>query len=236
MSTVTTSWRGTIAVVLLDNAPVNMGNASMRADLARVLRDLAADPQLEGVVIASALTNFYAGSDISEFAGELQEPQLPSVIAAIEELRVPVVAAMTGLALGGGLEFALGCDLRIGDATVLVGFPEVTLGMLPGAGGTVRTPRLTGIPTAIDLVASARRIDAEEALRIGILDEIVPADKLVDRAVELAKSTTGKSRLIDRQVPAACRGGHRSGGRAGEQAGPPQRPRGDRSGPPRGRR
>ena len=86
----------------------------------------------------------------------------------------------------------------------LVGFPEVTLGMLPGAGGTVRTPRLTGIPTAIDLVASARRIDAEEALRIGILDEIVPADKLVDRAVELAKSTTGKSRLIDRQVPAAA--------------------------------
>ena len=84
MSTVTTSWRGTIAVVLLDNAPVNMGNASMRADLARVLRDLAADPQSEGVVIASALTHFYAGSDISEFAGELQEPQLPSVIAAIE--------------------------------------------------------------------------------------------------------------------------------------------------------
>ena len=76
--------------------------------------------------------------------------------------------------------------------------------MLPGAGGTVRTPRLTGVPTAIDLVASARRIDAEEALRIGILDEIVPADELADRAVELAKSATGKSRLIDRQVPAAA--------------------------------
>ncbi|MGX4694447.1 3-hydroxyacyl-CoA dehydrogenase NAD-binding domain-containing protein [Streptomyces sp. JNUCC 63] len=203
MSTVTTSIRGTIAVCLLNNPPVNMGNATMRADLARTLRDLAADPQIEGVVIASALRHFYAGSDIAEFAGDLQEPQLPSVIAAVEQLDVPVVAAVTGLALGGGLEFALGCDHRIGDPSAQVGFPEVTLGMVPGAGGTVRTPRLISVPTAIDLVASARRLDAEEALRVGILDEVVPADELIDRAVELAKCATGKSRLIDRQVPPA---------------------------------
>ncbi|QSE91880.1 enoyl-CoA hydratase/isomerase family protein [Rhodococcus pseudokoreensis] len=203
MSTVTTSLRGTIAVLLLNNPPVNMGNATLRADLARSLQNLATDRQVEGVVIASALTHFYAGSDLSEFAGELREPQLPSVIAAVEQLDVPVVAALTGLALGGGLEFALGCDRRIGDPTVQVGFPEVTLGMVPGAGGTVRTPRLTGVPIAIDLVASARRINADEALRVGILDDIVPADELVDRAVELARSISGKSRLIDRQVPPA---------------------------------
>ncbi|WKN61009.1 3-hydroxyacyl-CoA dehydrogenase NAD-binding domain-containing protein (plasmid) [Rhodococcus opacus] len=203
MSTVTTSLRGTIAVLLLNNPPVNMGNRTLRADLARSLRNLATDPSVEGVVIASALTHFYAGSDLTEFAGDLREPQLPSVIAAVEQLDVPVVAALTGLALGGGLEFALGCDRRIGDPTVQVGFPEVTLGMVPGAGGTVRTPRLTGVPTAIDLVASARRIGADEALRVGILDDIVPADELVDRAVELARSASGKSRLIDRQVPPA---------------------------------
>lgn len=203
MSTVTMSMRGTIAVCHLNNPPVNMGNAAMRSDLARALHNLAMDPQVEGVVIASALKHFYAGSDITEFAGELQEPQLPSVIAAVEQLDVPVIAAMTGLALGGGLEFALGCDRRIGDPSVQIGFPEVTLGMVPGAGGTVRTPRLTGVPTAIDLVASARRLDAEEALRLGILDEIVSADELVDRAVELVKGSVGKSRLIDRQVPPA---------------------------------
>ncbi|NGP07769.1 NAD(P)-binding domain-containing protein [Rhodococcus sp. 14C212] len=203
MSTVTTDRRGSIAVIYLNNPPVNMGNASLRADLARTLQEIAADSTVDAVVVASELQHFYAGSDINEFAGELTEPQLPSVIAALENLDVPVVAAITGLALGGGLEFVLGCDRRIGDPSVQLGFPEVTLGMVPGAGGTVRTPRLTGVPTAIDLVTSARRIDSEEALRVGLLDEIVPTASLVARAVELARSMTAKSRVIDRPVPSA---------------------------------
>ncbi|MDV8070903.1 3-hydroxyacyl-CoA dehydrogenase NAD-binding domain-containing protein [Rhodococcus sp. IEGM 1366] len=204
MPTVTTQLRDSIAVIYLNNTPINMGNAALRSDIAAALQDTSTNSAVTAVVIASALPHFYAGSDLVEFGGELHSPELPSVIATIEQLEIPVIAAMNGLVLGGGLEFALGCDIRIGDPSVQVGFPEVTLGMVPGAGGTVRTPRVTGIPTAIDLVASARRITADEALCVGILDEIVPASELLDRALTLAKSIRIKSRVIDRAVPPAA--------------------------------
>lgn len=190
-----------VAVLTIDNPPVNMGNTAMRNALADALDSVATRGDLTGVVLTSAGAHFYAGSDISEFDRPMQSPQLPDVIARIESLGVPVVAALTGLALGGGLELALGCDLRIGDPTTIVGFPEVTLGILPGAGGTVRTARLVGVPAAIDLVASARRIAADEALSLGILDEVVPADLLLARAVERAATLDAKNRLVDRPAP-----------------------------------
>lgn len=192
-----------VAVLTIDNPPVNMGNTAMRSALADALDDVAARRGVTGVVLASAGPHFYAGSDISEFDQPMQSPQLPDVIVRIENLDVPVVAALTGLALGGGLELALGCDLRIADPTTVVGFPEVTLGILPGAGGTVRTARLVGVPSAIDLVASARHVEAEEALSLGLVDEIVPADILLARAVERAATLGSKDRLIDRPVPAS---------------------------------
>lgn len=191
-----------VAVLTIDNPPVNMGNTALRSALADALDTVAARRGLTGIVLASAGTHFYAGSDISEFDQPMQTPQLPEVIARIENLDVPVVAALTGLALGGGLELALGCDLRIADPTTIVGFPEVTLGILPGAGGTVRTARLVGVPAAIDLVSSARRVDAEEALSLGLLDEIVPADMLLARAVERAATLGSKNRLVDRPASA----------------------------------
>ena len=190
-----------VAVLTIDNPPVNMGNAALRSALAGALDSVATRRGLTGVVLASAGTHFYAGSDISEFDRPMQVPQLPDVIARIEKLDIPVVAALTGLALGGGLELALGCDARIGDSTAVVGFPEVTLGILPGAGGTVRTARLLGVPSAIDLVASARRVKADEALSLGLLDEVVPADLLLARAVERAATLGVKNRLVDRPAP-----------------------------------
>ncbi len=162
---VTTDMTNSVAVLTVNNPPVNMGNTALRRALAESLDEVATRDDVVGVVIASAASHFYAGSDISEFDRPLQAPQLPEVIARIENLDVPVVAALTGLTLGGGLELALGCDLRIGDPTTVVGFPETTLGILPGAGGTVRTARLVGVAPTIDLVASARRIDADEASR-----------------------------------------------------------------------
>ena len=201
MSIVTTQFRDRTAVLTIDNPPVNTGSTAQRTALAEALGALDGQ-DLDGVVIASAGRHFYAGSDLREFDSEvLAEPQLPDVIARIEALPVPVVAAVTGLALGGGLELALGCDARIADPSAGFGFPEVNYGMLPGAGGTVRVPRLVGVPRAIDLVTSARQVRADEALELGLVDAVVPADQLVDRAVELARDLSGKTLARNRPVP-----------------------------------
>ncbi|RRQ25629.1 hypothetical protein DK926_22155 [Rhodococcus sp. Eu-32] len=203
MSVVSTTVEDGVAVLTMDNPPVNSGNAAMRSGLADALDSIAAREDIRAVVIASANKHFYAGSDISEFDRPLVDPQLPAVIERIETLTVPVVAAITGLALGGGFELALGCDARIADTTAAVGFPEVTLGILPGAGGTVRGARLVGVPAAIDLVASARRVKADEALRLGLVDEVVESADLVHAATERAQQMQGKNRLRDRTAPAA---------------------------------
>lgn len=201
MSSVTTSVTNGVAILALDNPPVNMGNAALRTALADALDSLAGRNDLRGVVLVSAGQHFYAGSDISEFDRPLVHPQLPAVIERIEKLPVPVVAALTGMTLGGGLELALGCDARIGDTSAVLGFPEVTLGILPGAGGTVRMSRLVGVPAAIDLVASARQVKADEAKLLGLFDAVVEPDQLLSAAFELAGTLESKNRLIDRAVP-----------------------------------
>ena len=206
VSIVTTQLRDRTAVLTIDNPPVNTGNTGQRRALADALSALNGR-DLDGVVIASAGRHFYAGSDLREFDSELlAEPQLPDVIACIEALPVPVVAAVTGLALGGGFELALGCDARIADSQAGFGFPEVNYGMLPGAGGTVRVPRLVGVPRAIELVTSARQIMAEEALALGLVDAVVPADQLVDRAVDLARGRSGKTPVSQLPVPPSDQG------------------------------
>lgn len=192
-----------IVVVTIDNPPINAGSQAVRSELLVELgtaRDLAG---IRGVVITGAGTNFYSGSDIREFDGPLAEPQLPAVIAAIEALPVPVVAAISGLALGGGFELALGCDFRIADRTAVVGLPEVGLGIIPGAGGTVRLPRLVGATTALELAGTAARIPADRAHGLGILDALVD-DDLLGHAIETAR-TSSKRILKDLPVPAPDR-------------------------------
>lgn len=207
MSIVTTEFRDRTAIVTIANPPVNTGNTAQRTALAEALAALDGR-DLDGVVIASGGRHFYAGSDLREFDSELlAEPQLPDIIARIEALPVPVVAAVTGLALGGGFELALGCDARVADPSAGFGFPEVNYGMLPGAGGTVRVPRLIGVPRALELVTSARQVKAEEALELGLVDAVVPADELVDRAVELARSRGGKTPVRERPVPPSDQAG-----------------------------
>jgi 3-hydroxyacyl-CoA dehydrogenase len=200
--TVTSSERDHVIVLSIDNRPVNAGDARQRAALADALSAALATPGLRGVVVASAGRHFYAGSDLKEFDGELASPSLPEVIAVIEGAEVPVVAAVTGLALGGGLELALACDRRVVDPTARLGFPEVGFGILPGAGGTVRAARLLGVARAVELVTSARQVPAPEAVEIGLADRLVEVGDLVAAAVEEVLDLSGRSLVRNRPVPA----------------------------------
>ncbi|MDH7796970.1 MULTISPECIES: 3-hydroxyacyl-CoA dehydrogenase NAD-binding domain-containing protein [unclassified Beijerinckia] len=189
-----------IAVVTIDNPPVNAGSHAVRQGLLQAFTDIAATADIEGVVLIGAGRTFIAGSDIKEFGAPLSEPQLPTVIAAIEALPIPVAAAIHGAALGGGYELTLGCDLRVADRKAVVGLPEVGLGMFPGAGGTQRLPRLTGVAKAIEVICEARRVPAGEALKLGMIDAVSDGDLLQDTIAALRKLGR-KRRLGEEPVP-----------------------------------
>src|SRR5919109_1673214 len=157
---------GDIAVVVIDNPPVNASSWEVRDGLLQAINALAADQTVAGIVLIGAGKTFVAGADIREFDKPPRDPQLPAVITAIESCPKPVVAAIHGAALGGGFELALGCDARVATADASVGLPEVTLGIIPGAGGTQRLPRLVGSARAIELIASGRRLKADEGHRL----------------------------------------------------------------------
>ena len=167
---------GNVAVIVIDNPPVNAGSWDVRNGLLAALRASCADPEIAAIVIIGAGKTFVAGADIREFDKPLRDPQMPAVIEAIEACAKPVVAAIRGAALGGGFELALGCDVRIATPDAVVGLPEVTLGIIPGAGGTQRLPRLIGSAPAIEMITSGRRVGASEALRLGLIDSIVEGD------------------------------------------------------------
>ncbi|SMD12785.1 3-hydroxyacyl-CoA dehydrogenase NAD-binding domain-containing protein [Rhizobium sp. RU36D] len=191
---------GTFAVVTIDNPPVNAGSHAVRQGLIAAFAEIAADASLAGVVLVGAGKTFISGSDIREFGKPLSDPQLPAVIEAIENLAIPVAAAIRGAALGGGYELSLGCDLRIADSNAVVGLPEVGLGLVPGAGGTQRLPRLTGVPVALELAVSARRVKAPEALSLGMIDAISSGD-LVEDAIAALRALGGKRRVADMPLP-----------------------------------
>nr|WP_315401099.1 3-hydroxyacyl-CoA dehydrogenase NAD-binding domain-containing protein [uncultured Duganella sp.] len=193
---------GDVAVLVIDNPPVNAGSAEVRAGLLAMIDTLAGDPSLSAAVVIGAGATFIAGSDLKEFGQPLLDPQLPAVIDAIERCGKPVVAALHGAALGGGYELALGCDYRIAAPGTVVGLPEVTLGIIPGAGGTQRLPRLVGMPKAIALICGGERVAADQALALGMIDAIADGD-LRQAALACARRLAGaKSPLRERAVPA----------------------------------
>jgi 3-hydroxyacyl-CoA dehydrogenase len=194
---------GDIAVIVINNPPINAGSAAVRQGLMEALETLRSDATLQGAVLIGAGTTFIAGSDLREFGQPLGEPQLPSVIAAIEACGKPVVAALHGAALGGGFELALGCDARLAAPGTVVGLPEVTLGIVPGAGGTQRLPRIVGIPRAIRFICSGERLSAAQALDLGLIDAVATGD-LRAGAVAKARQLVGKKQLLREQaVPSA---------------------------------
>ena len=189
-----------IAVVTIDNPPINAGSHAVRAGLVAALENAQARGAAAAILIGAGRV-FIAGSDLKEFGQPLASPELPDVIRAIEAAPFPVVAAMHGVALGGGFELALGCDYRVAAAGTKVGLPEVLLGMLPGAGGTQRLPKLVGQARAIDLICAAKRIDATEAHAIGAIDAVIECDLLEGAKTFLQAKVRPKRRAMDGQPP-----------------------------------
>jgi len=176
MSVVTIAREGNIAVVTIDNPPVNALSQAVRQGLVDAVAELDNDHDVAAVVLICAGRTFIAGADVSEFDKPPQPPHLPDVVLGIELAAKPWIAAIHGSALGGGFEVALGCRFRIATAEASVGLPEVTLGIVPGAGGTVRSVRLAGVEAAVDLVTTGKPARARQALELGLIDSIVEGD------------------------------------------------------------
>lgn len=175
-----------VAVLSIDSPPVNALSFSVRIALDHGIRRAIADEGAKALVICCRGRTFFAGADISEFGGELRRPDLNDIFALIEGSTKPVVAAIHGTALGGGFELALACHYRVANASARVGLPEVSLGLLPGAGGTQRLPRIAGVETALRLIVGGKPIGVDEAQKSGLIDEVVPGD-LESGAVAYAK-------------------------------------------------
>ncbi|MBK5257191.1 MAG: enoyl-CoA hydratase/isomerase family protein, partial [Vicinamibacteria bacterium] len=185
--TVNLERRGKVAVLTIDHPPVNALGAAVKKALRDRLRAALADPSVTAIVIAGAGRHFSAGADLKEFSDPATiDPTLPEVIDLIESGRKPVVAALHGTVAGGALELALGCHYRLAEEGAQMTLPEVTLGLLPGAGGTARLPRLVGVEAALDLILKGRCLGAEEAAPLGLVDEAVPARTVRERAIAFA--------------------------------------------------
>ena len=193
MPVVTTYKDGDVLVVVTDSPPVNALGSAVRQGLAGAMRTAAADDGVKALVIVGHGKTFFAGADITEFGKPPVEPGLPEVVDLIEASSKPVVAAIHGTALGGGLEVALGCHYRVAVASAKVGLPEVKLGLLPGAGGTQRLPRVIGVEAALPMIVSGDPISARKAEAAGLIDRIVGEDSLEADAIAFAREVGGRS-------------------------------------------
>src|SRR4051812_37960063 len=205
-SPISTRRHGDVLIILSNNPPVNALSTAVRKGLVDAVAEAEADEAVNAVVIACEGQTFFAGADITEFGKPPQQPWLPLVVDAIENCSKPVVAAIHGTALGGGLEVALGCHYRVADPTAKLGTPEVKLGLLPGAGGTQRLPRVAGVRKALEMCATGNPIGAREAFACGLVDRLVEGE-LIPHAVAyaeevrdirpLAKSSERQDRMAD---------------------------------------
>ncbi|PZA10469.1 3-hydroxyacyl-CoA dehydrogenase [Rhodopseudomonas palustris] len=182
------------AVITIDSPPVNALSAAVRGGVLDSVNAANADGTVEVIVIACAGRTFIAGADITEFGKPPQHPRLSDVIAGIEASAKPVIAAIHGTALGGGLELALGCHFRVAVKDAKLGLPEVKLGLVPGAGGTQRLPRAVGPELAVRMIVSGEPIGAAEALERGLVDEIV--DSTTSGAVAFAEKVVAERRPL----------------------------------------
>jgi len=187
---VKTSREGNVLVVEIDNPPVNALSADVRRGLQDAFRQAADDAGIGAVVLLGAGKVFIGGADIREFDQTPVEPHLPDLLLDLERLEKPVVAAINGAALGGGLETAMAAHYRLAAPTATLACPEVKLGLIPGAGGTQRMPRLIGLAAATDLIANGRTVSAPEALDLGLIDRIESGD-LRAAALRQAQSMAG---------------------------------------------
>ncbi len=183
--------RGTVGVITVDNPPVNALSHAVRHGLVDALMTGLGDADAKALMVIGAGRTFIAGADIKEFGKPLEPPDLNFIIAGLETSAKPVVAAIHGTALGGGLEVALGCHYRVAVAPAQVGLPEVKLGILPGAGGTQRLPRLIGAKAALDLITTGDFVRAPHAKALGIIDEVIEGD-LLEGALRFAEAAVAR--------------------------------------------
>ncbi|TMH47186.1 MAG: 3-hydroxyacyl-CoA dehydrogenase, partial [Betaproteobacteria bacterium] len=190
--------RDGVAVITLNNPPVNgLGNA-LRAGILQGLQRAEGDANVKAVVLIGAGKAFSGGADIREFGRPREKPDLPDVNDFQDAMKKPLVAAITGFALGGGLELALACHYRIATPKAQLGLPEVKLGILPGSGGTQRLPRIIPVAKAVQMMTTGNPITSEEALQLGLVDEIVQNGDLLQAAVVYANKLVAERKPLRR--------------------------------------
>lgn len=198
---------GGVACIELNAPPVNALGLKMRKALSAAIQELDADDQIQAIVLRSALPLFCGGADIAEFrtGAVWDKPDLPDLCLTVEACRIPVIAAIAGPAMGGALEIALACDHRVATPDALMGLPEIKLGLLPGAGGTQRLPRIAGLEAATRMILSGDPVSGEFALSCGVVDKLFENDqdfhkRVVDFATEIARLEAPKRNCADMQV------------------------------------
>jgi len=186
MSPISTKRHGDVLIVTSNNPPVNALGHAVRTGLVAAIEEADRDDSVKAVVIIGQGQTFFAGADITEFGKAMQNPMLPQVVDIIENCTKPVVSAIHGTALGGGLEVALASHYRVALPSARLGVPEVKLGLLPGAGGTQRLPRVAGVQRALEMAATGNPITAKDAYEIGLIDRLIEGD-LEQHAVAFAE-------------------------------------------------
>ena len=203
---VSLSQKDDIAVVTICNPPVNVISAAVRAGLTAALTTLASTTHLRAAVLAAEGSTFCSGADIGEFSGPPREAEYRDLFRRLEQSPIPIVAALHGTVLGGGLELALACHYRIAAPGTRLGLPELTLGIIPGAGGTQRMPRLIGVEKTLELLFSGRPVDAAQALELGFIDRISEgpvSEAALAYTRSLLAQGKGPRRTCDRRVDPA---------------------------------
>jgi 3-hydroxyacyl-CoA dehydrogenase len=193
--TVALSKVGNVLVATVDNPPVNALSQPVRAGLIAAVDALQSDADISAMVIVCEGRTFIAGADIREFDKPMQEPLLGAVIDKLDGCSKPIVAAIHGTALGGGLEVSMACSYRVALDSARMGLPEVTLGILPGSGGTVRLPRLIGVEPALTMISEGGQINARAALDNGLIDEVVTGDLKAGALAFAAKVIAGGGKV-----------------------------------------
>ena len=200
-SPITTELHDDVLVIVSNNPPVNALGAAVRIGLDAGIKDAMANDAVKAVVIRCDGRTFFAGADITEFTKPPVMPQLPEVVDAIEACTKPVIAAIHGTALGGGCEITLGAHYRIAVPSAKIGVPEVKLGLLPGAGGTQRLPRVAGIEASVEMCATGTPISAAKAMEVGLVDKLAAEDNLAADAIAFARECVAKGPRPSRDLP-----------------------------------
>lgn len=195
-----------IAVIQIDNPPMNPLDVEVMDGLRNAFEELLLEKDVRCIILTGTGKAFVAGADIKELKRWTPEASVrlngkgQQLVNQIEQFPCPVIAAINGYALGGGLEIAMGCDIRLASEKAKVGLPETKLGIIPGYGGTVRLPRTISVGAAKKMIYTAAHITAQEAMQLGLVQEVLPADKLMERAMELARTIAANAPLAVQAV------------------------------------